>query len=406
MPAFPPKPFLLYANGVNEIGRAHQLTTSLGAVRSTFAPWDDPALAPLVVYDGVTKRYGAETAVADLSLAIYEREFFALLGPSGCGKSTLMRLLAGFETPSAGRVLLAGEDLAGVPPHRRPVNMMFQSYALFPHMTVERNIAFGLTMEGLPREEIRERVAAMLKLVKLEAYAGRRPHQLSGGQRQRVALARALAKRPKVLLLDEPLGALDRKLREETQFELMALQERLGVTFVIVTHDQDEAMTMATRIAVMDKGRVVQVAPPPVIYEAPATRYVAGFIGDINLIEAKVAAAAGPGPVAVETEIAGRLSVETDEALGAGQQVAVAWRPEKTRILRAGEEAPAGWATIAGTVHDIGYLGDWTTYVIVAGGLRLRAAVANAARLVERPVTWDEPVRLAVAPSSFVLLAR
>ena len=386
--------------------RADQLTTSLGAVRSTFAPWDDPALAPLVVYDGVTKRYGSETAVTDLSLAIYEREFFALLGPSGCGKSTLMRLLAGFETPSAGRVLLAGEDLAGVPPHRRPVNMMFQSYALFPHMTVERNIAFGLAMEGLPREEIRERVAAMLKLVKLEAYASRRPHQLSGGQRQRVALARALAKRPKVLLLDEPLGALDRKLREETQFELIALQERLGITFVIVTHDQDEAMTMATRIAVMDKGRIVQVAPPPVIYEAPATRYVAGFIGDINLIEGKAAAASGPGPAAIETEIAGRLAVETGEALAAGQQVAVAWRPEKTRILQAGEAAPAGWTTIAGTVHDIGYLGDWTTYVVAAGGLKLRAAVANAARLVERPITWDEPVRLAVAPSSFVLLTR
>jgi len=390
---------------VNEIARTATLTTSLGAVRSAFAPWDDPALEPLVVYDGVTKRYGAETAVDDLTLRIYEREFFALLGPSGCGKSTLMRLLAGFETPSAGRVLLGGRDLAGVPAHRRPVNMMFQSYALFPHMTVEKNIAFGLTMEKLPKDEIHERVAAMLKLVKLDAYAGRKPHQLSGGQRQRVALARALVKRPQVLLLDEPLGALDRKLREETQFELVALQQRLGVTFVVVTHDQDEAMTMATRIAVMDKGRVVQVAPPPVIYEAPATRYVAGFIGDINLIEGKVTAVEG-ARAAIETEIAGRIEVETAESLSVGQAVAAAWRPEKTRILRADEPVPAGRLMIPGVVHDIGYLGDWTTYVVETGGKRLRAAVANAARSVEQPIVWDEPVRLAVAPDAFILLTR
>jgi putrescine transport system ATP-binding protein len=374
-------------------------------VRSAFAPWDDPKRQPLVVYDAVTKRYGSETAVDTLSLEIYEREFFALLGPSGCGKSTLMRLLAGFETPTSGRVLLGGEDLSGVPAHRRPVNMMFQSYALFPHMTVEKNIAFGLAMERRPKEEIRERVAAMLKLVKLEAYAGRKPHQLSGGQRQRVALARALVKQPKVLLLDEPLGALDRKLREETQFELTALQERLGITFVIVTHDQDEAMTMASRIAVMDKGRVVQVAPPPVIYEAPATRYVAGFIGDINLIEGRVAALEGR-VATVETAGAGRVAVDVTEAVSLGQEVAVAWRPEKTRILAEGVPSPEGATVIAGTVHDIGYLGDWTTYVVDAGGKRLRAAVANAARFVERPITWDQPVRLAVARDALIVLTR
>jgi putrescine transport system ATP-binding protein len=379
-------------------------TASLGAVRSTFAPWEDPAAVPLVVYDRVTKRYGAETAVENLSLSIYEREFFALLGPSGCGKSTLMRLLAGFETPTAGRILLGGEDLAGVPPHRRPTNMMFQSYALFPHMSVEKNIAFGLVMEGRPRAEIADRVAAMLKLVRLESFAARKPHQLSGGQRQRVALARALIKQPKVLLLDEPLGALDRKLREETQFELMALQERLGLTFVIVTHDQDEAMTMATRIAVMDKGRIVQVAPPPVIYEAPANRYVASFIGDINIIEGTVAETAG-GRVAVETALAGRVMVESDEPVTPGQSVAVAWRPEKTRIVRAGEAIAGGRMLIAGTVHDIGYLGDWTTYVVEAGPLRLRAAVANASRIVERPIGWDDAVQLAVAPDALILLA-
>jgi putrescine transport system ATP-binding protein len=260
-------------------------------------------------------------------------------------------------------------------------------------------------MERLPKEEIGERVAAMLKLVKLEAFAVRKPHQLSGGQRQRVALARALVKRPKVLLLDEPLGALDRKLREETQFELVALQERLGLTFLIVTHDQDEAMTMATRIAVMDKGRIVQVAPPPVIYEAPATRYVAGFIGDINLVEGKVSGVTQDG-ASVATETAGVMTVGTSEAVTAGQSVAVAWRPEKTCIMRAAEAAPEGWTAIEGVVKDIGYLGDWTTYVVEARGQRLRAAVANAVRRVENPISWEDRVTLAVAPDALILLTR
>ena len=380
-------------------------TAALGAVRSAFAPWNNPAAKPLVVFDGVTKRYGAETAVNDLSLAVYEREFFALLGPSGCGKSTLMRMLAGFETPTAGRVVLAGEDLAGVPPHLRPTNMMFQSYALFPHMTVEKNIAFGLQMEGVAKAEIHDRVAAALKLVKLETLASRKPHQLSGGQRQRVALARALIKRPKVLLLDEPLGALDRKLREETQFELVALQERLGLTFIIVTHDQDEAMSMATRIAVMDKGRIAQVGTPPVIYEAPATRYVADFIGDINIVEGKVAAIDGRR-VTISTALGDMALPEVADSIAIGQEVAVAWRPEKARIVRADEPAAGGQTMIEGTVHDIGYLGDWTTYVVEAAGQRLRAAVANASRLVERPIGWDERVRLCVAPESLILLTR
>jgi putrescine transport system ATP-binding protein len=378
---------------------------ALGAVRSAFAPWADPQAKPLVVFDRVTKRYGVEAAVNDLTLAIYEREFFALLGPSGCGKSTLMRLLAGFETPSEGRVLLAGEDLAGVPPHVRPTNMMFQSYALFPHMTVEKNIAFGLEMEGVAKAEMHDRVAAALKLVKLEALANRKPHQLSGGQRQRVALARALIKRPKVLLLDEPLGALDRKLREETQFELVALQERLGLTFIIVTHDQDEAMTMATRIAVMDRGTIAQVGTPPVIYEAPATRYVADFVGDINLVEGRVAAVDGRA-VTVATDLAAMVLPDVAEQVAIGQEVAIAWRPEKTRIVRAEESVAGGRVMIEGVVHDIGYLGDWTTYVVAAGDRRLRAAVANASRLVERPISWDERVRLCVAPESLILLTR
>jgi putrescine transport system ATP-binding protein len=253
-------------------------------VRRSFAPWADPAAIPLIRFENVTKRFADTVAVDHLSLDIFPKEFFCLLGPSGCGKTTLMRMLAGFEQPTSGRVTLGARDLAGVPPYRRPVNMMFQSYALFPHMSVERNIAFGLKQDRLPREEIAGRVAEMLRLVQLEKLAKRMPGQLSGGQRQRVALARALAKRPKVLLLDEPLAALDKKLREETQFELMDIQHEVGMTFVVVTHDQEEAMTMADRIAVMDHGRIVQVATPGEIYEQPKTRFIAEFVGDVNIL--------------------------------------------------------------------------------------------------------------------------
>src|SRR6185436_15529182 len=247
-----------------------------------------PGAKPYIVFENVTKRFGDFTAVNDLSLSVFEKEFFALLGASGCGKSTLLRMLAGFDEPTSGRILLDGQDLRGIPPYRRPVNMMFQSYALFPHMTVENNVAFGLKQEGMPKPEIEKRVKEMLELVKLEQFAKRKPHQLSGGQRQRVALARSVAKRPKVLLLDEPLGALDKKLREETQFELMDLQQELGLTFVVVTHDQEEAMTVADRISVMDHGKIIQIAPAAEIYEAPNCRYVADFIGSVNLFEGTV----------------------------------------------------------------------------------------------------------------------
>ena len=251
---------------------------------SDFAPWNDPEAKPLIQFKGVTKRFGDFTAIDDLTQDIYEREFFALLGPSGCGKTTLMRMLAGFEEPTEGQILLNGVDIGHVPPNKRAVNMMFQSYALFPHLSVYDNIAFGLRREKKPKDEVHARVKEMLRLTRLERFAQRKPHQISGGQQQRVALARSLAKAPKLLLLDEPLGALDKKLREETQFELMDIQEKTGTTFIIVTHDQEEAMTVASRVAVMDEGRIVQVATPDVIYEAPNSVYVADFIGDVNLI--------------------------------------------------------------------------------------------------------------------------
>jgi len=379
---------------------------AIGAVRRTFSPWDDPGATPLIRFEGVTKRFGDTVAVSDLSLDIFEREFFCLLGPSGCGKTTLMRMLAGFEEPTSGRVILNGQDLAGVPPFRRPVNMMFQSYALFPHMSVEKNIAFGLKQDGLSKAEISERVQEMLRLVQLESLGRRYPDQLSGGQRQRVALARALAKRPKVLLLDEPLGALDKKLREETQFELMDIQVRLGTTFLVVTHDQEEAMTMADRIAVMDKGRLVQVAPPGELYEQPKSRFVAEFVGDVNILEGKVAGVDGSlwriGSPAGEVPF---LIDDPDEVLQAGQAVAIAVRPEKIAIAR--ERPPGAPNVISGEVWDIGYLGDWTVYrVKLDSGAVVRVTRANATRFVDDPIDWNERVYLSFAPEAAVILTR
>ncbi len=379
-------------------------TQTIGAVRRTFAPWTDPQATPLIRFENVVKRFGAFVAVDGICLDIYEREFFALLGPSGCGKTTLMRMLAGFEQPTSGRIILAGEDISGVPPYRRPVNMMFQSYALFPHMTVWDNIAFGLRQDGLTKAAIAARVEEMLALVKLTPFAKRKPHQLSGGQRQRVALARSVAKRPKVLLLDEPLTALDKKLREETQFELTDLQMSLGMTFLIVTHDQEEAMTVADRIAVMDQGKLVQVAPPAVIYEQPASRYIADFIGDVNMLETKLVATGPGGCELASPKTPYPLRLDQGVEAQAGDTVWLAIRPEKMRIAL---EPPADITAncLTGVIWDIGYLGDLSVYhVEMPCGTRVKVSKPNLSRLVERPITWEDKVWVTFSPDAGVVL--
>lgn len=377
---------------------------ALGSTRRSFAPWSDPEQKPFIVFENVTKRFGETVAVDNLSMAIYPREFFALLGASGCGKSTLLRMLAGFEQPSEGRILLDGQDISTIPPHKRPVNMMFQSYALFPHMRVDQNIAFGLKQEGMAKDAIEERVAAMLKLVKMEDFAKRKPDQLSGGQRQRVALARSLAKRPKVLLLDEPLGALDKKLREETQFELMDLQQELGLTFIVVTHDQEEAMTMADRIAVMRAGQVAQVATPAEVYEAPASRFVADFIGDINFFEGEIAAN-NKGVATVKTTDKVPLFVENPANFAEKQAVTFAVRPEKLRILTKKPAKNTKENVIQGEVWDIAYLGDMTMlHIKLPTGQVIRASMLNAFRASEEPIDYEQNIWLSFASDSGVLI--
>ncbi|MHA6347125.1 ABC transporter ATP-binding protein [Roseivivax sp. CAU 1761] len=367
-----------------------------------FAPWDDPDASPLIQFRNVTKRFGDFTAIDDLTLDIYAREFFALLGPSGCGKTTLMRMLAGFETPSAGTILLSGEDIAPIPPNRRAVNMMFQSYALFPHLSVWDNIAFGLKREGKSKDEIAPRVEQMLKLTRLERFARRKPHQISGGQRQRVALARSLAKAPKLLLLDEPLGALDKKLRQDTQFELMDIQEKTGTTFVIVTHDQEEAMTVASRVAVMDEGKLIQVATPPEIYEAPNSVYVADFIGDVNLIAGR--ARQDGDKVEIDwAEDQPPIRGTTTRRFAPGQACHFAIRPEKVHIgLEPDETRPN---RLEGAVEDIAYLGNISTYHVRLGnGQLIKAQTANTRRLARRGITWEDRVWLSFTDTAGVLL--
>ena len=367
------------------------------------SPWLDSTQKPYIRIENVTKKFGDFTAIDNLTLDIYKNEFFSLLGPSGCGKTTLLRMLAGFEKITNGKILLDGEDISEIPPHLRPINMMFQSYALFPHMTVEKNIAFGLKQDKMPENLINQRVEEMLELVELTDFAKRKPNQLSGGQSQRVALARSLAKRPKLLLLDEPLGALDKRLREQTQFELMDIQEKLKVTFVIVTHDQEEAMTVSSRIGVMDSGNLIQVATPAEIYEAPINKDVADFIGDVNLFKGiyKGQNEIGTQLLSDDSNSIVYATQKVDAAIG--NQLWFALRPEKLEISK---RLPKNEHNILkGTIEDIAYGGSFSTYhVKLQNGTILKAIRANRERTKEHHLTWGDEVFLQWAPHSAVVL--
>lgn len=372
-------------------------------------PWLDPDAEPFVKIRALTKTFGSFTAVSAVDLDIYEGELFSLLGGSGCGKSTLLRMMAGFEEPTSGTISIDGVDMAKIPPYQRPVNMMFQSYALFPHMTVEQNVGYGLKQDRIEKNEIAERVAEILTIVELTPFSARKPHQLSGGQRQRVALARALVKKPKVLLLDEPLGALDKRLREQTQFELMNIQDRLGITFIVVTHDQEEAMTLSTRIAVMDQGQFSQIGTPTDIYEYPQTRFVANFIGSANMFEGRVVEN-GDNHVIVKAAH-GDVSFYIDHSSEIRENigVSIALRPEKITLSRDMPETIDEYNAVKGIVDDIGYLGNFSIYKILLENDKIieithpnQSRPRDARHLAE----WDDEVLLSWAPSSPILLTK
>ena len=381
------------------------MSTSPRATQTKFEPWTDPDAKPYVRIERVTKKFGDFVAVDDVTLDIYKKEIFCLLGASGCGKTTLLRMLAGFERPTAGRIFIDGVDMTTIPPYERPVNMMFQSYAIFPHMTVEQNVGFGLRQEGLARAEIGKRVVEMLELVKLGQFAKRKPHQLSGGQRQRVALARALIKRPKLLLLDEPLAALDKKLREHTQFELINIQETLGVTFVVVTHDQEEAMTLSSRIGLMNHGEIVQVGTPSEIYEYPSSRFVAEFIGSVNTFEGKLVEDE-PSYVRIGSDdLEAPIYVDHGVSSAPGATVWAAIRPEKISIGRERPAGPDNWAS--GIVRDIAYMGDLSIYIVkLDSGKLVRVTQPNVHRHADDRITWEERVYLTWYAESPVVVTK
>jgi putrescine transport system ATP-binding protein len=381
-----------------------QVSAQLQVDEPAAASRKEGAPAAFVRIERVTKKFGEFVAVDDVSLDIQQGEIFCLLGGSGSGKTTLLRMLAGFETPTSGKIFIDGEDMSTIPPYERRINMMFQSYALFPHMTVEKNVAFGLEQEKIPKQEIHARVAEILEIVKMTAFTGRKPHQLSGGQRQRVALARALVKRPKLLLLDEPLAALDRKLREHTQFELINIQKRLGVTFIVVTHDQEEAMTLSSRMGVMNHGKIAQVGTPAAIYESPATKFVADFIGSVNMFEGRVT---DEGAGRIESEELGcTVVVDRNLRCARGATVWTAVRPEKINMSRAlGEDQALRENVVRGTVREIAYMGDVSIYLVqIDSGKTVRVTLPNIMRDADQRIGRDERVYLSWHGSSPVVL--
>ncbi len=381
------------------------MATSVRDTQLKWEPWNDPDATPYVRVERVTKKFGDFVAVDDVTLEIYQKEIFCLLGASGCGKTTLLRILAGFERPTSGRVFIDGVDMTDIPPYERPVNMMFQSYALFPHLTVEQNVAFGLKQDRVPRAEMAQRVGEMLDLVKLSQFAKRKPHQLSGGQRQRVALARALVKKPKLLLLDEPLAALDKKLREHTQFELINIQETLGVTFIVVTHDQEEAMTLSSRIGVMNHGEIIQIGTPSEIYEYPTSRFVAEFIGSVNMFEGKLIEDE-PGYVRIRSDdLEAPILVDHGVSSAPGATIWAAVRPEKMMLSRERPQGSDNWAAV--TVAEIAYMGDLSIYLLrLASGKMLRVTQPNTHRHAEDRITWDEQVYVHWHASSPVVVTK
>ncbi len=367
-------------------------------------PWQDPKIKPYVSIKNLTKTFGEKVAVNDVSLSIYKGELFSLLGHSGCGKTTLLRMLAGFESPTSGKIFIDGIDMTDTPAYKRPVSMVFQSYALFPHMTVEQNVAFGLIQEGMGKNEIQDRVNTYLKLVQMSGYENRKPHQLSGGERQRVALARSLVKQPKLVLLDEPLAALDKKLRERTQLELVNIQEKVGVTFIMVSHDQEEAMTMSTRIGVMNEGRMFQVGRPTEIYEYPNSKYIANFIGSVNLFDGLIIEERSDHVIVKSTMLEKNLYVNHSASVPVGAQISVAVRPEKVVLSLKEPEGEYNWTS--GIVQDIAYLGDVSIYYVkLNSGKIVLATVANLVRVAERPIQWDDQVYLRWKPENGIVLA-
>ena len=369
-------------------------------------PWLDREATPFIQIKNLSKNFDGTPAVANIDLNIYQGELFTILGGSGCGKSTLLRMLAGFETPSAGQIIIDGKDMAGIPAYDRPVNMMFQSYAVFPHMTVAQNISYGLKKDGIEKSQIKNQVNEMLELVQLSALGKRKPHQLSGGQRQRVALARALIKKPKVLLLDEPLAALDKKLREQTQFELMNLQYELGITFVVVTHDQEEAMTLSSRVAVMNEGRFIQIGTPSQVYESPNNKFVADFFGTINFFNATVQNANQDSKVLCATleKTGTKLDAKFDGNIHPGDQITIAVRPEKISITKNNPEGENLTIT-KGVVEDLAYYGNRSIYRIRSqSGRIIQVSAQNFARSEQLALEWDDEVYLSWNSSCNVVL--